>query len=243
MSHATQSPPLAREPDRPDRPARHPRLRRAAWALMVALTATQLQGCFVLGAAAVGGTALVATDRRTAGSQLEDQNIQLTASSRISAVLAGRGNVNVSSYNQQVLLAGQVPTAADKQQAQQVVVQIPNVKSVANMLQVGPDSSLQQQANDTFITSKVRAAFIDDSQLYSRAFQITTSGGVVYLQGLVTQAEAQRASSDAANVSGVKKVVTLFTIITPHQLQTQYKNTAQTPVTPAGSAPPQAARP
>ncbi len=225
------------------RQGRRALVRRAGLVLVAALAASQLQGCFVLGAAAVGGTALVATDRRTAGSQLEDQNIQMTASGRISDLLAGHGNVNVSSYNQQVLLAGQVPTQADKLQAQQIVAAIPNVKSVANELVVGPSSSLQEQANDTFITSKVRAAFIDDSQLYSRAFQITTSGGVVYLQGLVTQAEAQRASSDAANVSGVKKVVTLFTIITPHQLQTQYKNTAQTPVTPAGSAPPQAARP
>lgn len=217
--------------------------RRAGWLFVTALAVTQLQGCFVLGAAAVGGTALVATDRRTAGSQLEDKNIQLTASGRISDLLAGRGNVNVDSYNQQVLLTGQVPTAADKQQAQNIVAAIANVKSVANELVVGPNSSLDQQASDTYITSKVRAAFIDDSSLYSQAFQITTSGGVVYLQGIVTQAEAQQASADASRVSGVKKVVTLFTMITPQQLQTQYKNTSQTPITPPGPAPVQSPTP
>ena len=217
--------------------------RRAGWLLVTVLAASQLQGCFVLGAAAVGGTAMVATDRRTAGSQLEDKNIQLTASGRISDLLAGAGNVNVDSYNQQVLLTGQVPTEADKVQAQNIVAAIPNVKSVANQLVVGPNSSLSEQANDTYITSKVRATFIDDSQLYSQAFQITTSAGVVYLQGIVTQAEAQRAADDASRVSGVKKVVTLFTMISPQQLQTQYPNTSQTPITPPGSAPVQPAKP
>ena len=218
-------------------------VRRAGWLLATVLAASQLQGCFVLGAAAVGGTAMVATDRRTAGSQLEDKNIQLTASGRISDLLAGAGNVNVDCYNQQVLLTGQVPNEADKVQAQNIVAAIPNVKSVANQLVVGPNSSLSEQANDTYLTSKVRATFIDDSQLYSQAFQITTSGGVVYLQGIVTPEEAQRASDDASRVSGVKRVVTLFTMITPQQLQSQYKNTSQTPVTPPGSAPVQPAKP
>jgi osmotically-inducible protein OsmY len=217
--------------------------RRAGWLLATVLAASQLQGCFVLGAAAVGGTAMVATDRRTAGSQLEDKNIQLTASGRISDLPAGAGNVNVDVYNQQVLLTGQVPNEADKLQAQNIVAAIPNVKSVANQLVVGPNSSLSEQANDTYITSKVRATFIDDSQLYSQAFQITTSGGVVYLQGIVTPAEAQQAADDASRVSGVKKVVTLFTMISPQQLQTQYPNTSQTPITPPGSAPVQPARP
>lgn len=219
------------------RTPRNPTARRAGLLLAAVLTATQLQGCFVLGAAAVGGTALVATDRRTAGSQLEDKNIQLTASGRISDLLAGRGNVNVDSYNQQVLLTGQVPTAADKQQAQNIVAGITNVKSVANELVVGPNSTLNEQAQDTLITTKVRASFIDDSKLYAQAFQVTTSGGVVYLQGLVTKEEAAEATSVAAGVSGVQKVVDLLAIITPQQLQTQYKNTSQTPVTPPGSAP------
>ncbi len=217
--------------------------RRAGLLLVSVLAATQLQGCFVLGAAAVGGTALVATDRRTAGSQLEDQNIQLTASGRISDLLGGRGSVSVDSYNQQVLLTGQVPSAADRQQAQNIVAALPNVRSVANELVIGPAETLDQQARDTYLTSKVRAAFIADARLYSQAFQITTSQGVVYLQGLVTQAEAQEASSVAAGVSGVQKVVTLFSIISPQTLQTQYKNTAQTPVVPPGSAPAASPRP
>ncbi|MBU6513319.1 MAG: BON domain-containing protein, partial [Betaproteobacteria bacterium] len=194
-------------------------------------------GCFVLGAAAVGGAAMVASDRRSAGSQLEDKNIQITASARISDLLAGRGNVGVDSYNQQVLQTGQVPTAADKQQAQDIVVAIPNVKSVANQIEVGPTESLQQQADDTVITGKVRAAFFADRALYSQAFQITTSNGVVYLQGMVTPDERKEATLKASEVSGVTKVFDLLANITPEQLQTQYRNTSQTPVTPPGSAP------
>jgi osmotically-inducible protein OsmY len=215
---------------------------RAGLVLMGALAATQLQGCFVLGAAAVGGAALVATDRRTAGAQLEDQTIQVKAASQISNALRGNGNVSVNCYNQQVLITGQVPTEAYKQQVQQIVANIPNVKAVLDEVVVGPNSTLSEQAEDTFITSKVRASFIDDKQLYSQAFKITTSARVVYLQGIVTQAEADQASAVASAVSGVKKVVTLFNIITPQQLQGIYKNTSQTPVTPPGNPPTTAAK-
>jgi osmotically-inducible protein OsmY len=212
-------------------------LARAGLVLMAALAATQLQGCFVLGLAAVGGTAMVATDRRTAGAQLEDQTIQVKAATQISSALRGNGNVSINCYNQQVLITGQVPTEAYKQQVHQIVADIPNVKAVLDEVVVGPNSTLGEQTNDTFITSKVRASFIDDKQLYSQAFKITTSAGVVYLQGIVTQAEADQASAVASAVSGVKKVVTLFNIITPQQLQGIYRNTSQTPVTPQGSAP------
>ncbi len=218
-------------------------LPRAGLVLMAAIAATQLQGCFVLGAAAVGGTAMVATDRRTAGAQLEDQTIQVKAATQISDALRGNGNVSVNSYNQQVLITGQVPTEAYKQQIQQIVSSIANVKAVANEVVVGPNSTLGEEANDTYITSKVRASFIDDKQLYSQAFKITTSAGIVYLQGIVTQDEADQAAAVASAVSGVQKVVTLFDIITPDQLQGIYSNTAQTPITPAGSAPTTPANP
>lgn len=216
---------------------------RAGLVLMAAIAATQLQGCFVLGAAAVGGTALVATDRRTAGAQLEDQTIQIKAQTQIDNALRGNGNVNVNSYNQQVLITGQVPTEAYKQQVQQIVSSIPNVKSVLNALVVGPNSTLSEQAHDTLITSLVRASFIDDKQLYSQAFKITTSEGVVYLMGIVTQDEADQAAAVASGVSGVKKVVTMFNIITPQQLQDMYSSTAKTPITPQGTPPTSPASP
>ncbi len=211
--------------------------RRAGLVLLGALTLTQLQGCFLLGAAAVGGTALVATDRRTTGSQLEDQTIQVKASSRINQALGGQGSVSVSSYNQQVLLTGQVPSAALKQLAAQVAADVPNVKSVANELEVGMNEALTDQANDTYLTSRVRAAFIDDKALYSQAFMITTCDSVVYLQGLVTPAEGAEAAAVASGISGVKKVVTLYQTISPAQLENNYSGQVSTPQQPPANPP------
>lgn len=192
---------------------------RAASLLAVVLAATQLQGCFVLGAAAVGTTAYVATDRRTAGSILEDNTIGLKADNQIGSALGPNANVRAVSYNQQVLLVGQVPTEADKQRAGQIAQGVPNVKAVLNQIDVGPVSDLNRSATDTLITAKVRAGLIDAHDIFGNAFKVTTSGSVVYLMGIVTQREADRAVQIARDTSGVSKVVTMFNIITEQQLQ------------------------
>ncbi|MBN2691053.1 MAG: BON domain-containing protein [Burkholderiaceae bacterium] len=200
--------------------ARRPRgLWRAASLLAVVLAATQLQGCFVLGLGAVGTTAYVATDRRTAGSILEDNTIQLKADNRISTALGGYANVRAVSYNQQVLLVGQVPTEAAKLQAGEVVRGVPNVKAVLNEIDVGPVSDLNRSATDTLITTKVKAQLIDAHDIFGNAFKITTSNSVVYLMGIVTQREADRAVQIARDTTGVSKVVTMFNIISEQQLQ------------------------
>ena len=195
------------------------RLWRAASVLAVVLAATQLQGCFVLGLGAVGTTAYVATDRRTAGSIVEDNTIQLKADNRISSALGSGVNVRAVSYNQQVLLVGQVPTEADKQKAEEVVKGVPNVKAVLNQIDIGPVADLNRSATDTLITTKVRAALIDAHDIFGNAFKITTSNSVVYLMGIVTQREADRAVQIARDTSGVSKVVTMFNIISEQQLQ------------------------
>lgn len=216
---------------------------RAGMALAAVLALSQLQGCFVLGVAAVGGTAMVATDRRSSGTQLADQTIQIRATGRAHDYLRGNGNLDISSYDYRVLVAGQVPTAEDKAQVLQLLGSVPEVRGVDDEIVVGANQTLGDQAHDGYLTSKVRAAFIDDKKLYSQAFQITTTAGVVYLQGIVTQAEADEAAAVASGVSGVQKVVTLFEIITPEQLRSRYADTAKTPVTPAGSAPTAPANP
>ena len=192
---------------------------RVAAALVVALAATQLQGCFVLGAAAVGTTAYVATDRRTAGSIVEDNTIGMKADNQLESALGPQANARAVSYNQQVLLIGQVPTEADKARAEAIVKGVPNVRAVLNQLVVGPKTDLNQSASDTLITAKVRASLIDAHDIFGNAFKVTTSEGVVYLMGIVTQREADRAVQIAQNTSGVVKVVTMFNIITEDQLQ------------------------
>ncbi|MDD5001907.1 MAG: BON domain-containing protein [Thiomonas arsenitoxydans] len=192
---------------------------RAASLLTVVLAATQLQGCFVLGLGAVGTTAYVATDRRTAGSILEDNTIELKADNRISSALGAGVNVRAVSYNQQVLLVGQVPSEADKQRAEQVVKGVPNVKAVLNEIDIGPVADLNRSATDTLITTKVRARLIDARDIFGNAFKVTTSNSVVYLMGIVTQREADRAVQIARDTTGVSKVVTMFNIISEQQLQ------------------------
>lgn len=218
-------------------------LRLGAWRkaalLAVMLAATQLQGCFVLGVGAVGTTAYVATDRRTAGSILEDNTIELKAANRLGSELGPNTNVRAVSYNQQVLLVGQVPTEADKRKAAEIVRSIPNVKAVLNEIEVGPVADLNRQATDTLITTKVRARLIDAHDIFGNAFKVTTSNSVVYLMGMVTQREADRAVEIARTTSGVSKVVTLFNIISEQQLE-QLQNPQKTnapPPEPRGNEP------
>ena len=172
----------------------------------------------IVGGAAVGG-ALVATDRRTSGAQLEDEGIELRSIGRINENLGSRVHVNVTSYNRMVLLSGEVPTAQDKQLVEQIVSRVENVRSVANELAVLGASSLTQRSSDALITGKVKAAMVDTKDLFANAFKVVTERGVVYLMGRVTQREADRATEIARSTGGVQKVVRLLEIISEEELQ------------------------
>ncbi len=182
--------------------------------------ASVLSACvpLVVGGAAVGG-ALVATDRRTSGAQLEDEGIELRAIGRINENLGSRVHVNVTSYNRQVLLSGEVPSAQDKQLIEQIVARVDNVRSVVNELAVLGASSLTQRSSDSLITGKVKAAMVDSKDLFANAFKVVTERGVVYLMGRVTQREANRATEIARSTGGVQKVVRLLEIISEEELQ------------------------
>lgn len=191
-----------------------------ATVVCVASLASLLSACvpLVVGGAAIGG-ALVATDRRTSGAQLEDQGIELRAIGRINENLGTRVHVNVTSYNRQVLLSGEVPSAQDKQLALQIVSRVDNVRSVVNELAVLGASSLTQRSSDALITGKVKAAMVDSKDLFANAFKVVTERGVVYLMGRVTQREANRATEIARSTGGVQKVVRLLEIISEEELQ------------------------
>jgi len=193
-----------------------------------------LGGCVALaGGAMVGGT-LLAVDRRSTGTQVDDQTIDLRASSAITAAVGDRAHVNASSYNRVVLLTGEVPTEADRAKVEAAVAKVENVRAVVNELAVMPNSSFGQQSNDTLITGKVKAAFVDTKDLQVGSMKVVTERGVVYLMGRVTEAESVSAANAARSVSGVQKVVKVFEIITPAEL-------AALPLAPATSAAPSAA--
>jgi osmotically-inducible protein OsmY len=187
-----------------------------------------LAGC---GAVIVGGaaatTAMVATDRRTAGEQVEDQAIELKTASEMTRVFGERARVNATSYAGVVLLTGDVPNAQDKAEAERLTAGVEKVRRVINELRVGDITPLSVRTNDTWLTSKVRTALINTKDLPSLAFVVTTERGVVYMLGRVTETEGQRAAKAASMVSGVNKVVKLFEIVSPESLASPAQQSQQ----------------
>ena len=178
-----------------------------------------LGACAPLMIAGVAGTAMVASDRRTSGSQREDESIELRAKARIRDNLGERVHVNVTSFNRQVLLTGEVTAEKDRQAVVQLVERIENVKAVVNELAVMPLSNLSERSNDLLIVAKVKASFVDSRDLFANAFKVVTERGTVYLMGRVTQREANSATQLTRNVGGVNKVVRLFEIISEDELR------------------------
>jgi osmotically-inducible protein OsmY len=187
--------------------------------LMAALTiATSLGGCAPLVLGTAFGGAMVVTDRRTSGAQLEDQGIEIKASNRIKEALGSAGHVNLTSYNRVVLITGEVATEADKLTVEQVVARTENVRSVVNELALLGASSFSSRSNDVLIQAKVKATFVDARDLQSNAFKVVVERGEVYLMGMVTEREATRGGELAASVSGVQKVIKVLHIISEEEL-------------------------
>jgi osmotically-inducible protein OsmY len=179
--------------------------------ILVALLAPAIQACapVVVGGAAVGG-AVVASDRRTSGTYVEDQGIEIKAGNRISESLGDKVHTNVTSFNRSVLITGEATSEEAKQEVERIVRGIPNVRGVVNEVAVAGLSSFTSRSNDTFITSKVKARYLEAAKFQSTHVKVVTENGVVYLLGIVTRKEADDAAELASTTSGVKKVVKLF---------------------------------
>ena len=194
----------------------HARLTFAAALLATVLAAP---GCVPLVATGAAVGTLAALDRRTLGAQTEDQEIELRAANRMRGALAQPGGVSVTSYNRKVLLTGQVASEDDKRAAEAAVGALPNVRSVHNELQVLGRPSLATSAADTAITARVKAALLDAQDLHANVIKVVTESGTVYLMGLVSRREADRAAQVASRVAGVQRVVTVFEFITEEEVK------------------------
>ena len=194
------------------------RRRPIAMTLVAAFLAVQLAGCAQLALQAVSMGAMVSVDRRTAGAQLEDETIQLKAVAALKQALGSSINVQVTSHNRQVLLTGEVPDAASKTLAQRLVGQVENVRTVYNELAVENLTTLVQRGSDAYLTARVRAAFFDAPDLSSNAFRVVTSRSTVYLMGLVTPRESERAVRITQQVNGVQRIVKVFEVIGEEEL-------------------------
>ncbi len=187
----------------------------------VLVLATCMTACAPFLVAGVAGSALVATDRRTSGTQLEDETIELRASAKVRDTFGEKVHVNVTSYNRQVLLTGEVPSEQERQAVSAIVEKVENVKSVANELSAMPNASLGSRSNDLVVTGKIKATLIDSRDLFANAFKVVTERNTVYLMGRVTQREADSATALIRNVGGVNKVVRMFEIISEEELRRQ----------------------
>jgi osmotically-inducible protein OsmY len=188
----------------------------AAIALAAAATAA-LQGCFPMVAVGVGAGTLMVADRRTAGNYVEDENIEWKARQRVGERAGDRANVSVTSFNRNVLLTGEAPDAATRDEITRIVGNVPSVRAVTNEMQVGSPASLSSQGNDSYVTSKVKARFVEAGRFSPNYVKVITEAGTVYLLGLVTRAEADAATDIARTTEGVQKVVRVFEYISPEE--------------------------
>ena len=176
-----------------------------------------LAGCVGAAVVGAGAGALMIADRRASETYIADQGLELRANSRISDKYGDKVHVNATSYNRMMLLTGEVPTAEIKADVEKIAAGVPDVKSIANELAIAGPSSFGVRSNDSYITSKVKARFIDAGKFSANVVKVVTEAGVVFLLGIVTQGEADAAVEIARTTGGVLKVVRVFEIISPEQ--------------------------
>ncbi|HZH08075.1 MAG TPA: BON domain-containing protein [Lautropia sp.] len=191
--------------------------------VIFALTASTLglSGCFGLAAtgAAVGTMAVL--DRRSLGAQTEDQAIELRGLRELNRHIndSSIGSVSITSFNRRVLLSGQADTPQTRQLADDVVRQrVPNIREIFNEVEVVGAADFATRTKDTTLTARVKAGLVRERNLSSNAIKVVTERSTVYLMGLVTQNEGQRAAIISSQVSGVTRVVTLFEYVTEEEL-------------------------
>jgi osmotically-inducible protein OsmY len=184
----------------------------APLALAAVLALPLVSGCAAVVVGAVGGAALVATDRRSAGAQLDDTTIETKVSTTLNSRYGDRAHIVTTSYNGNVLLSGEAPDSAIVADAVALARSTERVRNVYNEVAIQPPTDLSTRTNDTYTTSKVKARFVEANRFSATHVKVVTERGIVYLMGLVTRAEADAASELAATTSGVVRVVRLFEI-------------------------------
>jgi osmotically-inducible protein OsmY len=192
--------------------------RLSAGLALAGLVSGLTAGCapLIVGGAVLGG-GLVATDRRTTGTQIEDEGIEFKAGARVRE-LATLGQVSLTSYNRLVLITGEVPGEAEKLAVEKAVRGIENVRNVVNELVIAANSPIGSRTRDSYIGTKVKATLLDAKDVQANAYKVVTERSVVYLMGRVTEREATRGAELASSVSGVEKVVRVFDVLTEQEL-------------------------
>ena len=185
--------------------------------LIAALLVSQLSACAVVAIGGVTATAAIMADRRTPAVQAIDKGIELQAENALAKRFGDSAHINVTSFNQKVLLTGEVKDADIKGEAGAYVKAMKNARSVFNELVIGPNSTLSSRANDSYLESLIKTQMIFTDKIPSNSMAIVAEGGSVYLMGILTQNEADMAKKVASNVNGVKDVYAYFDIISDQE--------------------------
>ncbi len=186
------------------------------WGLLFVLCVSAgLPGCFPLMATGVVGTGLVVADRRTTGTQIDDQSIEGHAGSAIDNQFGDRAHVNVTCFNRNLLLTGEVPDQSTRTELETLAKGLVNVRTVIDETTIAPNSSFSQRTSDSYLSTKVHTRLMTESHEHYSPVQIsvTTENGVVYLMGLVTRGEGEAAANVASTTSGTRQVVKVFEYI------------------------------
>ncbi len=181
--------------------------------IMVFMVATQLSACGIFAVGGVVAGASIMADRRTPGVQAIDKGIELEANAALSKKFGDNAHINVSSFNQKVLLTGEAKDTNVKTEAGDYVKAMKNARSVFNELMIGPNSSYTARANDAYLESKIKTQMIFTEKLPSNSMSIIAEGSSIYLMGILTQNEADLAKKIASNTNGVKDVYVYFDVI------------------------------
>lgn len=189
---------------------------RAVFALAIAATSAVLASCAAVPALVIGGVGTgiyIAKDRRTNDAMLADQRIEKSVAARIQNELKSDIVLDLSSYNRQLLLIGRARTEDAKRRAGEIARTVEGVRTVVNEIDLVSNRMPSSSTRDSGITTQVKARMVSAGGFDPQIVSVTTDGGVVYLQGLVTRAEGDQAAKVAATTAGVTRVVTLFEYI------------------------------
>jgi osmotically-inducible protein OsmY len=187
-------------------------MRRQIWfpvMLLASASTLLLQGCVPVVATGIGAAALMADDRRSTGVYVEDENIEWKARVRLIERFKDT-HVNVTSFNLTVLLTGEVPSEQVKTEVADAVRTIASVKNVVNELVIGGNTAYTARANDSLITTNVKARFINNGKFGINHVKVVTESGTAFLMGIVTREEAETATELARTTGGVSRVVKVF---------------------------------
>ncbi|MBW7859800.1 MAG: BON domain-containing protein [Rhodocyclaceae bacterium] len=193
--------------------------------LCTLVTLPALQGCFPLVAGGAAGAAIMIADRRTSGAFVEDEGIEWRTRNRLNERFGSSVNISVTSYNRNVLLTGQVPDEATRAEAGRIATAVDNVNGIINELEIAGISSLTARSNDTLVTSRVKARFVDAQTFGAHHVKVVTENGTVFLLGIVTRREADAATEVARTTAGVQKVVRVFEYISDEDAARLDRNT------------------